>query len=78
MRKCLNLVQVGRDSRDIMRAAYAAFQEGTSPDRMLQAVDTRRPSDAFYANLVSHYFLILIKYHLIISDDLQSSAGQYS
>ena len=46
-------VQVGRDSRDVMRAAYAAFQEGSSPDRILQAADARRPSDAFYANLVS-------------------------
>ncbi|CAL5221290.1 g3456 [Coccomyxa viridis] len=50
-------LQVGRDSRDVMRAAYAAFQEGTSPDGILQAADHRRPSDAFYANLYRGLFL---------------------
>ena len=38
----------------MMRAAYAAFQEGSEPQRILAAVDPMRGSrDTFYANLVS-------------------------
>ena len=62
-------VQVGRDPRDVMRAAYGAFQEGSKPDRILQAADPRRPSDAFYANLVSH---LLLSIQAMASDDLYS------
>ena len=47
-------VQVGRDPRDVMRAAYTVFQEGALPERELQEADPRRSHDAFYANLVRH------------------------
>ena len=53
MHKAPGNVQVGRDPRDVMRAAYAAFREGNDVDRILRAADQQRPSDSFYANLVS-------------------------
>ena len=66
------MVQVGRDPRDVMRAAYAAFQEGTNSSRIIQAADPRRPSDAFYANLVSDLLCSLVSSVLMTSDDLHS------
>ena len=48
--------QVGRDSRDAMRAAYTVFQDGSDPARILQAAESERGSgSAFYANLVSSH-----------------------
>ncbi|CAK0781503.1 hypothetical protein CVIRNUC_005390 [Coccomyxa viridis] len=45
-------LQVGRDSRDVMRAACTVFQDGSDPARILRAADGGRgSSSAFYANL---------------------------
>ncbi len=45
--------QVGEDPRPVLRAAYAAFQEGREPERILAAADPMRGSrDTFYAKLV--------------------------
>ena len=44
---------MGVDPRPVLRAAYAAFQEGCQPERILAAADPMKGSrDTFYANLV--------------------------
>ena len=44
---------MGVDPRPVLRAAYAAFQEGSKPERILAAADPMKGSrDTFYANLV--------------------------
>ena len=46
------MAQVGEDPRPVLRAAYAAFKEGSEPQRILAAANPMRGSrDTFYANL---------------------------
>lgn len=46
------LVQVGRDSRPVMRAAYECFRSGAQPDAILQAAGgDQQGHAAFYAQL---------------------------
>lgn len=47
---CLYM-QVGRDPRPVMRAAYECFQSGTPPDGILQAAKDSGGHDTFYALL---------------------------
>ena len=52
---CLCTVQVGRDPRPVMRAAYECFRTGSSPDNILAAAVAdldKGGHDAFYAQLV--------------------------
>lgn len=52
---CLCAVQVGRDPRPVMRAAYECFRTGSSPDNILAAAVAdldKGGHDAFYAQLV--------------------------
>eukprot|EP00775_Hariotina_reticulata_P005845 gene5845-6086_t len=47
-----NILQVGRDPRPVMRAAYEAFMHGSEPDAILRAAaGDAGGHDAFYANL---------------------------
>ena len=52
---------MGVDPRPVLRAAYAAFQEGSKPERILAAADPMKGSrDTFYANLVRHCWWYLV------------------
>ena len=65
-RPCMD-AQVGRDSRDVMQAAYTVFQDGSDPARILQAADIGRGSgSAFYANLVSGHTDSAMRFRLCL------------
>jgi hypothetical protein len=45
------MLQVGRDPRPVMRAAYECFQHGEDPAKILAAAGDNGGHDTFYAQL---------------------------